>query len=76
MFHILDRAVARVTIIEQPDDYAAFMRAVAETQEIVPLPNYAIVVIANHWAFVVRPETSHRRSEYFRRWIIWHPMHA
>jgi putative transposase len=38
VFHVVNRAVARLTIFEKPKDYAAFMRVVAETWEIVPLP--------------------------------------
>jgi hypothetical protein len=41
VFHVLNRAVARLTIFEKPEDYAAFMRVVEETWEIVPLPIYA-----------------------------------
>ena len=29
VFHVLNRAVARLTIFEKPEDYAAFMRVVA-----------------------------------------------
>ena len=45
VFHVLNRAVARLTIFEKPEDYAAFMRVVEETWEIVPLPIYAMVAI-------------------------------
>ncbi len=38
VFHVLNRAVARLTIFEKPEDYAAFIRVVEETWEIVPLP--------------------------------------
>lgn len=31
VFHVLNRAVARLTIFEKPEDYDAFMRVVAET---------------------------------------------
>ncbi|MEZ6040209.1 MAG: hypothetical protein R3C20_06870 [Planctomycetaceae bacterium] len=31
VFHILNRAVARLTIFEKPEDYAASMCAVQET---------------------------------------------
>ncbi len=31
VFHVLNRAVARLTIFEKPEDYAAFMHVVAET---------------------------------------------
>ncbi|HEY0981127.1 hypothetical protein [Schlesneria sp.] len=57
VFHVLNRAVARLTICEKPEDYAAFMRVVGETWEIVLLPIYARVAMPNHWHFVVRPET-------------------
>ena len=73
-FHVLNRAVARLTIFENPEDYAAFIRAVAETWEIVPLPIYAMVAMPNHWHFVVRPETSDQVSEFFRRLTVMHTM--
>ena len=59
-------------MFEKPEDYAAFMRVVAETWEIVPLPIYAIVAMSNHWHFVVRPETSDQVSEFFRRLTVMH----
>ena len=43
VFHALNRAMVRLTIFEKPDDYAAFMRVLEETWEILPLPIYAIV---------------------------------
>ena len=63
VFHVLNRAVVRLTIFENPEDYAAFMRVVAETWEIVPLPIYTMVAMPSHWHFVVRPETSDQVSE-------------
>jgi len=74
VFHVLNRAVARLTIFEKPEDYAAFMRVVEETREIVPLPVYAMVAMPNHWHFVVRPETSDQVSEFFRRLTVMHTM--
>ena len=56
VFHVLNRAVVRLTIFEKPQDCAAFMRAVEDTWEIVPLPIHVMVAMANHWHFVVRPE--------------------
>ena len=58
----------------KPEDYAAFMRVVAETWEVVPLPIYAMVAMPNHWHFVVRPETSDQVSEFFRRLTVMHTM--
>lgn len=55
VFHVLNRAVARLTIFEKPADYDAFVRAIEETWELVPLPIFAMVLMPNHWHFVVRP---------------------
>jgi len=74
VFHILNRAVARLTIFEKPEDYAAFMRVLDETWQIVSLPIYAMVAMPNHWYFVVRPETSDQVSEFFRRLTVMHTM--
>ena len=74
VFHVLNRAVARLTIFEKPDDYSAFMRVLDETWQIVPLPIFAMVAMPNHWHFVVRPETADQVSEFFRRLTVMHTM--
>ena len=74
VFHVLNRAVARLTIFEKPEDYAAFKRVLDETWQIVPLPIYAMVAMPNHWHFVVRPESSDQVSEFFRRLTVMHTM--
>ena len=74
VFHVLNRAVAQLTIFEKPEDYSAFMRVVDETWQIVPLPIFAMVAMPNHWHFVVRPETADQVSEFFRRLTVMHTM--
>jgi REP element-mobilizing transposase RayT len=74
VFHVLNRAVARLTIFEKPEDYAAFMRVLDETWQIVPLPIFAIVAMPNHWHFVVRPTSDDQVSEFFRRLTVMHTM--
>ena len=76
VFHVLNRAVARPTIFEKPEDYAALMRAVEETWQIVPLSICAMVATPNHWHFVVRPRTSDQVNEFFRRLTVMHTMRA
>ena len=43
VFHVLNRAVARLTIFEKPEDFAAFMQVIEETREIVSLPIYGSI---------------------------------
>jgi len=40
-FHVINRAVARLTLFEKQEDYVAFERALKLTHERVPLPIYA-----------------------------------
>ncbi len=74
VFHVLNRAVARLEIFEKPADYDAFMRVVDETWQIVPIPIVAMVVMPNHWHFVVRPTNDDQVSEFFRRLTVTHTM--
>jgi len=74
VFHVLNRAVARLTIFEKPADYDAFLRVIHETWEIVPLPIFAMVLMPNHWHFVVRPTSDDQVSEFFQRLTVTHTM--
>lgn len=74
VFHVLNRAVARLTLFEKPADYEAFFRVLDETWEQVPLPIFALVVMPNHWHFVVRPTRADQVSEFFRRLSVTHCM--
>ena len=74
VFHVLNRAVARLTIFEKAADYEAFLRVLDETWAIVPLPIFAMVAMPNHWHFVVRPTTDDQVSEFFQRLTVMHTM--
>lgn len=74
VFHVLNRAVARLTIFEKPEDYDAFVRALEQTWQKIPLPIFAMAVMPNHWHFVVRPETDRQLSDFFRRLTLTHTM--
>ena len=74
VFHVLNRAVARMTIFERPADYDAFLRVLDETWAEVPLPILAFSAMPNHWHFVVRPTSDGQVSEFFRRLTVTHTM--
>jgi putative transposase len=74
VFHVLNRAVARLTMVEKPGAYEALMEVVNETWELVPIPIFAMVVMPNHWHFVVRPENEDQVSEFFRSLTVTHTM--
>lgn len=74
VFHVLNRAVARLAIFEKPEDYDAFMRVIDETWRNVSLPILAMVTMPNHWHFVVRPTDDRQVTEFFRRLTVTHTM--
>ncbi|MEM9409931.1 MAG: transposase [Planctomycetota bacterium] len=74
IFHILNRAVARLQIFVKREDYAAFFKALDETFKLVRLPIYGICIIPNHWHFIVDPSDDKQVSEFFRRLTVTHTM--
>ena len=77
---MLNRAVARLTLFENTEDYQAFERVLEEAIARERLPIFAYTVMPNHWHFVVRPETDSQLSDFFR-WLThthtmrWHANH-
>ncbi len=74
VFHVLNRAVARLTLFDKPADYEAFLSVLRDTWELVPIPILAMSVMPNHWHFVVRPTTDEQVSTFFRRLTVMHTM--
>ena len=52
-FHVINRAVARLTLFEKQEDYEAFERVLKLAHSRVPLPIYAYCVMPNHWHLLV-----------------------
>lgn len=74
VFHVLNRSVARMTLFEKPDDYDAFLRVLEETWDRLPIPIFAMIVMPNHWHFVVRPTSDDQVSQFFRLLTVTHTM--
>jgi len=68
VYHVLNRAVARLTLFETSGDYRAFQRVLQETQTRVPLSILSFCLMPNHWHFVVQPRTDREVSDHFR-WL-------
>ena len=73
-FHVINRAVARLTLFEKQEDYEAFERVLELAHQRVALPIYAYCVMPNHWHFVVRPQTDTQVTEFFRWMTHTHTM--
>ena len=60
VYHVLNRAVARLPLFEKPAAYDAFVRVLAEALVRCPMRVLAFVLMRNHWHFLLWPQ---RRKE-------------
>lgn len=68
VFHVLNRAIEGLVLFEQPADYDAFLRLVAEAAERYGMRILAYSVMPNHWHLVVWP-TSDEGLSGFMQWL-------
>jgi putative transposase len=68
VYHVLNRAVARLPLFENPADYEAFLRVLAEAVAEVPMRILAFVIMPNHWHFLLWPAGDNDLSD-FCRWL-------
>jgi len=55
IFHVLNRAIARLRIFERPPDYRAFEHILAEGCEKLPMRMLAYCIMPNHWHLLLWP---------------------
>ena len=68
VYHVHNRANARVTLFEDEGDYAAFERVVAQACSRVSMRLLAYCVMPNHWHLVVWPRHDGDLSR-FMNWL-------
>jgi REP-associated tyrosine transposase len=68
VYHVLNRAVARLPLFEKPADYDAFVRVLAECLDQCPMRVLAFSLMPNHWHFVLWPELDGQLTD-FCRWL-------
>jgi len=68
VYHVLNRAVARLPLFEKPADYTAFLRVVAEALEEQPMRILAFTLMPNHWHMLLWPKEDGDLSA-FCRWM-------
>lgn len=80
VYHVLNRAVARLPLFRKDADYAAFERILLEALERTPTRILAWCIMRNHWHFVIWPRKDGELTS-FLRWLAhthamrWHVAH-
>src|SRR5206468_12305319 len=62
IYHVLNRGVARMTLFRSHKDYIAFLRAIIETLDAIPMRILAFCIMPNHWHLVLWPRKEDRKS--------------
>jgi len=79
--HVLNRAVRRFTLFQQPNDYEAFEQVLVEAGRRVPMRVLCFVLMPNHWHLVLWPLEDRDLSTYMH-WVTtthsvrWHVAHG
>jgi len=64
VYHVLNRANARMTVFEKPADYAAFEKVLLQAVERTGTRLLAYCLMPNHWHLVVWPRTDGELSRF------------
>lgn len=67
VYHVLNRAVGRGILFEQPDDYAAFEAVLFQAWERTEMRLISYVIMPSHWHLVVWPKNDGDLSS----WAQW-----
>lgn len=79
-YHVLNRRVGRLPLFEQPSDYIAFEKILAEAHALTRIRIAAYCLMPNHWHLLLWPRHDGELSEILR-WITvthtqrWHVHH-
>ncbi|MBM4045598.1 MAG: hypothetical protein FJ279_10820 [Planctomycetes bacterium] len=80
VYHVLNRAVARLRLFEKDADYYAFEQVLAEAQAKHPTRILGYCVMPTHWHFFTWPKEDDELTQFFR-WLThthtmrWHAHH-
>ncbi len=72
IYHVLNRANARLKIFSGPRDYEEFVQAMHESLEHVPIRVLAWCLMPDHWHLVLWPKREGELSEFMRRLSVTH----
>ena len=68
VYHVLNRANNKKTIFQEEKDYYALEKVLLEGKEKFPIDIYSLIIMPNHWHFVLSAKIGENISS-FMRWI-------
>jgi putative transposase len=80
VYHVLNRAVARLPLFRKPADYDAFEQVIERAHQRHPIRLFAYCIMPNHWHLVLGPQEDGDLTA-FVRWLThthtmrWHAHH-
>lgn len=80
IYHVINRANARVQIFDNPKDYQLFEEVLEEAKERTNISIYVYCIMPNHWHLVVSPKEDGDLQK-FMAWLTmthtqrWHASH-
>lgn len=80
IYHVINRANARMEIFSQPADYKAFLEVLKEVKEKFPVEVIVFCIMPNHWHLILKPLENGALSK-FMGWLTmthtqrWHASH-
>src|SRR5438034_893562 len=63
VYHVLNRAVGRVTLFRKDGDYAAFEKTLRQANDFQPMRLLAYCLMPNHWHLLLWPRGDGDLSE-------------
>lgn len=80
IYHVLNRANARMAIFEKDNDYQAFETTLEEAKNHYPIQIFSYQIMPNHWHFCLSPKNDGDMTK-FIQWLTlthtqrWHARH-
>jgi putative transposase len=72
IYHVLNRGVGRQILFRHDDDYAAFVRVLAEVLAAQPMRVLGWCLMGNHWHLVLWPQRDGELARFMQRLTITH----
>lgn len=72
IFHVLNRAVARIQLFKHDRDYEAWERTLVEALNRLPIDLLAYCIMPNHWHLVLRPKADGNLSAFMQWFTLAH----